>query len=84
MVLTGNSDEHKVKVYRVKHRNVRYFHSRRAKLDKLQGGGGGRSRASQDLTNANDFLNFYAIKISLFRVSTLSDQKRPTFKNVIQ
>ena len=47
----------------------------RAKLGIIQGGG--LQRASQDLTKEwglrDIFLNFYANKLSLFRVSLLSD-----------
>ena len=54
---------------------------RRAKLGKIQGGGG-LQRVNQDLTNGdcNIFSKFYAIKISLFRVSMLI-KKKTTFKN---
>ena len=49
---------------------VRIVLRRCAKLGKIQGG---LQRASQDDEGLQYFLNFYAIKISLFRVSILSD-----------
>ena len=61
-----------------------YF-TRRAKLGQIQGGrraklgqiqGGGLQRASQDSTKGGGvaiIFYFYALKISLFRVFTLSD-----------
>ena len=50
------------------------------------GGGVAEQRASQDLTKGGlQYLKkIYAIEISLFRVSTLSNLKRPTFKNFTQ
>ena len=50
--------------------------NRRAKLGQIQGG---LQRAIKESTN--NFLLFYALKMELFRVFTLSDYKRPTFKN---
>ena len=65
---------------------LNYF--RHTKLGKVQGGGG-LQRTTQDLTRGggvgcNNFFNFYAIKMSLFRIFTLSDYKRLTFKNSTQ
>ena len=46
--------------------------TRRAKLDQIQGG---LQRAIQDSTKGgcNNFFNFYALKLELFRVFALSD-----------
>ena len=47
--------------------------SRRAKLGKIQGGEVAEDQPRFDKGGVANFFTFYAIKISLFRVSTLSD-----------
>ena len=53
---------------------------RRAKLGQIQGCCRGPSK-NRPRGGCNNFLLFYALKMELFGVFTLSDYKRPTFKN---
>ena len=52
---------------------IQFIVSRRAKLGKIQGGGVAEGQPRFDKGGVANFFTFYAIKISLFRVSMLSD-----------